>query len=163
MYTGGGGGSSFTSTGSYGVIHTLAYADNASNGSIRLTLPLSGTVPAPSQLVGTGWSRTSELTWATPGVNDITGYRVKWGTDIANIVNQFDIAGGATTSFTHSGTPIAITTKAMTATVATLTTSTDHGLAVGQEVAVTGVDSTFNGTFTVASVPTTKTFTYALA
>lgn len=77
-------------------------------------------------------------------------------------MNQFDIAGGSTTSFTHSGTPIAITTKAMTATVATLTTSTDHGLAVGQEVAVTGVDSTFNGTFTVASVPTTKTFTYAL-
>jgi hypothetical protein len=161
-YAGGGGGSSFVSTGGFGVIHTSGFVDNSTNGSIRLTLPVSTTVPAPSQLVGTGWSRTSELTWATPGVNDITGYRVKWGTDIANIVNQFDISGGATTSFTHSGTPIAITSKSMTATVATLTTSTDHGLLVGQEVVVTGVDSTFNGTFTVASVPTTKSFTYAL-
>jgi len=54
-----------------------------------------------------------------------------------------------------------VTNKALTSNVATLTTSAAHGLAVGMEIAVTGVDATFNGTYTIASVPTTTTFTYA--
>jgi len=44
----------------------------------------------------------------------------------------------------------------------TITTTGPHGAAVGEMVAVAGVnDSTFNGTFTVASVPSTTSFTYA--
>ncbi|MCX6516519.1 MAG: S8 family serine peptidase, partial [Actinobacteria bacterium] len=163
IYAGGGGGSSFTAIGIYGVIHTRGSSSATGDGSIRITLPQTTTMPTPTQLAGTGWSRTSELTWVAPPVNDFTGYRIKWGTDPLNIVYQFDVAGGATTSFTHSGNPIAISSKAMTTTVATLTTSTDHGLVAGQEVAVTGVDETFNGIFVVASVPTTKTFTYAVS
>ena len=54
-----------------------------------------------------------------------------------------------------------ITNKALTSNVATLTTGSAHGLAVGDSIWVEGVDSTFNGKFTVASVPTTTTFTYA--
>jgi hypothetical protein len=54
-----------------------------------------------------------------------------------------------------------VTTKALTSNVATLTTSAAHGLAVGMEVVVTGVDATFNGTYTITTVPTTTTFTYA--
>jgi len=54
-----------------------------------------------------------------------------------------------------------ITNKALTTNVATLTTSAAHGLATGMEIVVTGVDATFNGTYTVASVPSTTTFTYA--
>ena len=72
-----------------------------------------------------------------------------------------DVAGGDVRSFTHSSKPFAISSKSMTTTVATLTTSVDHGLAVGQQISVTGVDAVFNGIYTVASVPTTKTFTYA--
>jgi hypothetical protein len=45
--------------------------------------------------------------------------------------------------------------------VATLTTSAAHGLSVGMEVVITGVDATFNGTYTITTVPTTTTFTYA--
>lgn len=55
-----------------------------------------------------------------------------------------------------------VSNKALTSNVATLTTSTAHGFYVGETVVVTGVDSTFNGTYTVASVPSTTTFTYAL-
>jgi hypothetical protein len=44
--------------------------------------------------------------------------------------------------------------------VATLTTSDAHGFAVGDVVGVSGVDSTFDGEFTVVAVPTTTTFTY---
>ena len=54
-----------------------------------------------------------------------------------------------------------VSNKALTSDVATLTTSTVHGLAVGDEVWVEGVDSTFNGKYTVTGVPTTTTFTYA--
>jgi hypothetical protein len=54
-----------------------------------------------------------------------------------------------------------VTNKALTSNVATLTTSAAHGLAVGMEIVVTGVDATFNGTYTIASVPTATTLTYA--
>lgn len=54
-----------------------------------------------------------------------------------------------------------ISNKALSSNVATLTTSSAHGLSVGDVVTISGVDSTFNGTFTVASTPTGTTFTYA--
>lgn len=54
-----------------------------------------------------------------------------------------------------------VSNKALTTNVATLTTTTAHGLIVGSVVLVAGVDATFNGTYTVASVPTTTTFTYS--
>jgi hypothetical protein len=54
-----------------------------------------------------------------------------------------------------------VSNKALTTNVATLTTSAAHGLAVGMEIVVTGVGSPFDGTYTIASVPTTTTLTYA--
>ena len=54
-----------------------------------------------------------------------------------------------------------ISAKSLTSNVATLTTNAAHGFAVGMEITVSGVDATFNGTYTIASVPTTTTFTYA--
>lgn len=52
-----------------------------------------------------------------------------------------------------------VTNKALTSNVATLTTSANHGLAVGFEVEVSGVDLTFNGTYTITAV-TSNTFSY---
>ena len=54
-----------------------------------------------------------------------------------------------------------VSNKALTSNVATLTTSSAHGLAVGMEIVVAGVDATFNGTYAIATVPTTTTLTYA--
>jgi hypothetical protein len=54
----------------------------------------------------------------------------------------------------------AITNKAASGTTATLTVGT-HGLTVGSTVKVTGVDTTFNGTFIVTAVAAT-TFSYGL-
>ena len=54
-----------------------------------------------------------------------------------------------------------ITNKALTSNVVTLTTSVNHNMTVGQTVSVTGVDSTFNGTFVITAV-TSNTFSYAL-
>ena len=54
-----------------------------------------------------------------------------------------------------------VSNKALTGNIATLTTSAAHGLLAGDVVVVSGVDSTFNGTFTILTVPTTTTLTYA--
>ena len=54
-----------------------------------------------------------------------------------------------------------VTNKALTSNVATLTTASDHGLSAGNVVTVSGVDATFDGTYTVVAAPTTTTFTYA--
>ena len=48
-----------------------------------------------------------------------------------------------------------------TSNVVTITTSTAHGLAVGDTVVIEGCTSSFNGVFTIVSVPLTTTFTYA--
>jgi hypothetical protein len=56
---------------------------------------------------------------------------------------------------------VSITNKALTTDVATLTTSTPHGLTVGMTIVIAGVDATFNGTYRITTVPTTTTFTYA--
>ncbi len=48
------------------------------------------------------------------------------------------------------------------ANVVTITTTSPHGLGAGQTVTISGVsDSSFNGTFTIATVPSTTAFTYA--
>ena len=52
-----------------------------------------------------------------------------------------------------------VTNKALTNNVATLTVGT-HSFRVGMPVTVTGVDSTFNGTYTISAVGAT-TFSYA--
>ena len=54
-----------------------------------------------------------------------------------------------------------VTNKALTSEVATLTTGAAHGFEVGQSVTISGVDATFNGTYTITAVPTTTTFRYA--
>lgn len=53
-----------------------------------------------------------------------------------------------------------VTTKALTANVATLTTSVAHNFKVGKTVVVSGVDATFDGTYTIKGIPTATTFTY---
>ena len=60
--------------------------------------------------------------------------------------------GGATTAASGDGT------------TATITTTSAHGLAVGDMVQVAGITPTgYNGTFRVTAVPTTTTFSYANA
>ena len=54
-----------------------------------------------------------------------------------------------------------VTNKALTSNVATLTTAAAHGLCVGMQITVAGVDATFNGDYKVATVPSATTFTYA--
>jgi len=61
------------------------------------------------------------------------------------------------------GVPIAATNGAVrAANVVTITTTAAHGAVQGQTVRTSGImDATFNGTFTVTSVPSATTFTFA--
>jgi hypothetical protein len=61
----------------------------------------------------------------------------------------------------HPDLVAAVSNKAITTNVATLTTSAAHGFEIGDRVVVTGVDATLNGTYTITAVPTTTSFRYA--
>jgi hypothetical protein len=108
-------------------------------------------------------SSTDIIVYANNG-DDATGW---FGMGIAG--NSFDDATYGITGpqdgylFGNAKAPVTktITNKVLTSNVATLTTSTAHTYAVGKKVVVTGVDATFNGTYTITAVPTTTTFSYA--
>jgi uncharacterized repeat protein (TIGR02543 family) len=70
------------------------------------------------------------------------------------------LIGGAGGNYSPNSSA-SIVNRSLTSNVATLTTSSPHGFVVGMSVIVINVNSTFNGTYTVASVPTSTTFTYA--
>lgn len=55
-----------------------------------------------------------------------------------------------------------ITNKALSASVATLTTSDAHGLTVGETIAIFGVDDTFDGTYVVKTGSTGTSLLYDL-
>ena len=108
-------------------------------------------------------SSTDIIVYANNG-DDNTGW---FGMGIAG--NSFDDATYGITGpqdgyiFGNAKAPVTktITNKVLAGNVATLTTSSVHGYQVGKKVVVTGVDSTFNGTYTITAVPTTTTFSYA--
>ena len=76
----------------------------------------------------------------------------------------------ANVSVTHTLSPIRATIVAggasrnVTTGIVTITTSSSHGLNIGQSITIAGVaDPSFNGTFTIQDVPTATTLTYAQA
>jgi len=119
--------------------------------------------------------------WCATGVDGAAGVlRIDLGNEIetlrfayANDLYVSGTSGYSTTTCAFAGTTDrlvfattavnagSVSNKALTSNVATLTTSAAHGLAVDDSVWVEGVDSTFNGQYTVTGVPTTTTFTYA--
>ena len=54
----------------------------------------------------------------------------------------------------------AVSNKVIASNVATITTAAGHGFAVGDIVTIAGVDTTHDGTWAIATVPLTTTFTY---
>ena len=100
---------------------------------------------------GGGTTTTANLAVTNPLV--FTGDGALADTSELGIVGQYEVAISTVTA--------TVTNKALTSNVATLTTSSAHTFLAGDVVVVSGVDVTFNGTFSVTSVPTSTTFTYA--
>ena len=71
------------------------------------------------------------------------------------------LRGQNTQNTAISYTSFAISNKALTSNIATLTTSAAHGFSAGQSVDIRGVDATFNGVYNITGTPTGTTFTYA--
>ena len=59
-----------------------------------------------------------------------------------------------------SGFDGTIASKAFTNNVGTMTTTTPHGFPVGAPLTISSVDNVFNGTWTIASVPSATAFTF---
>ena len=86
--------------------------------------------------------------------NGVTGYATT-GCSFAGETNRLVFV----TAAVNRGT---ITNKELTSDVATLTTAAAHNLTVSDSIWVEGVDSTFNGQYTVTAA-TTTTFSYTKA
>lgn len=58
-------------------------------------------------------------------------------------------------------TTINVTSRTRNNNVSTLTTSTDHGFIVGQQVVIANVSASFNGTHIITAIPASNKFSYA--
>jgi hypothetical protein len=130
--------------------------------------------PSATALVASGgWCAPSQplfdLFDIGPDTNDLfdlpgLGTDVRAGVLVPSFFTTSD-ASGALWNWTEAqdmGISSTVTNKALTANVATITTAAAHNLSVGRTVVVSGVGAPFDGTWVVASVPTTTTFTYAV-
>jgi hypothetical protein len=70
-------------------------------------------------------------------------------------INTYNVITKATVTNVYT-----VGTKSASNNIITLTTTAAHDLSVGDEIAIEMVDTEFNGRYTVASVPSTTTFTY---
>jgi len=74
------------------------------------------------------------------------------------------IANGALLAgdFRKDADNASISNVALTSNVATITTSVAHGFTIGQSITIAGLTTTaLNGTYTITTVPTATTFTFA--
>lgn len=131
---------------------------NISTGATTDRITVTDTLPSGLDFVsasGTGWTCSA------------SGQIVTCFSDTA-IAGSSTSPNPITLTVQVNGSAPASTSRAITAAsaatnVATITTSVAHGFSVGQVVTIAGVTNTaYNGTFTVASVPTATTFTYTL-
>ena len=75
----------------------------------------------------------------------------------------YEIDSATANTFTYRRprfTEIGVTVKAINSNEATITTNGAHGFAVGEKVKIDDVDITFNGTYTITSLPSNTTFTF---
>ena len=88
-------------------------------------------------------------------------------TEIANYGNDANTKDAAVSTDDHlvrfsPARSLAVTLTRAKNKNANATTASAHGYVVGDTVTITGAGAPFDGTFTIATVPTTTTFTYAL-
>ena len=80
-----------------------------------------------------------------------------------NYNGTFEVTGTTSNTFSYASTRTnskAITTKALSNDIATITTAAAHGLVVGESVTVSGLDATFDGGGKVVTSLNSTTFNY---
>ena len=102
-------------------------------------------------------------TYIITSVPSTTKFRyVKTHADVASFASPTLVVATATGWDGSAISTATISNKTLASNIATLATSSAHGFDAGAMVTVKGVDSTFDGTYTVISAPTTTTFTYSI-
>jgi hypothetical protein len=138
---------------------------NFVNGGGITAINVTNIATIPFRVMGMVGQTGDLQTWTDSSSNilakmDPNGALVVGGTSVAARLTVFTTSGTIGAVVRGAGATYTITNKALTTNVATLTTSVTHSLVAGRTVVVAGVDATFNGTYTIASV-TGTTFTYA--
>jgi len=144
---------------------TLALGQSASTGGIAVTNMVPGDSTYTKLSVensGTASARVSATAaWsaATAFTTDLQLSMVAVASSAATCDSTVDF----TTPLNSATTSKTVSNVALTSNVATITTSAAHGLAVGQPVTISGLTAgtAINGSYLVASAPTTTTFTVA--
>ena len=141
---------------------TATNATATSAGSTKVNGIPAGVVVTYNATTNGGTSGTASATYSKPTALVLptaskTGFTFSgWYT----AATDGTLIGGAGGNFSPNSSA-SIVNRSLTSNVATLTTSAAHGFVVGMSVIVINVNSTFNGTYTITSVPTSTTFTYA--
>ena len=118
--------------------------------------PVSGVVSFCAPFAGTITAATAAVAVAPTGAALTADVMV--GTGIAARATVA-VSTTSATAVLNTAT-YAVTNKALTSNVATLTTAA-HGYKVGDRVTVAGVGRPFDGTYTITAVGSTTTFSYA--
>jgi hypothetical protein len=157
-YSGGGGGSSFTAATSVSAIDARTISGithlsgvNQSAGVLTLSVP---TRAYPTGVDAIGWGGYNAISWDPSEITGVTQYKVYGGTT-QNPTTLLATLPVGTNAFDHHGTTVAVISKNRTSNVAILTTASAHGFTVGATVAVSGVDSEFDGLRTITAVTST--------
>ena len=173
----------------YSIRYYLGYMLIGTSKGIRVaTVDANGTLTYGPLMVETtqpcyDFALRDRFAWAATGVGGEAGVvRIDLGNDLGGLRFAYandlwldnGVTGYATTTCAFAGETDrlifatasvnrgTITNKELTSNVATLTTASAHGLAVNDSIWVEGVDSTFNGPYTVTAA-TTTTFSYTKA
>ena len=126
---------------------------------------------APSNAVTPSAANVPVITTAISGPTSVssTPSQVSYTITVTNPITPTSVFP-ANVSVTHTLSPVRAVIAASGASrngttgVVTITTTTAHGLNIGQSITIAGVtDASFNGTFTIQDVPSATTLTYAQA
>jgi hypothetical protein len=95
-------------------------------------------------------------------VDDADAYTARTTLAAASAATLESVLGDLLYVGIYAPNTVTVVNKALTSNVATIDTSTAHGLVAGEIVKVSDVGAPFDGLWTVASAPTTTSLTYAV-
>ena len=154
------GGATFTNK------TTANTANGLGSNDVRGVFVVGSTIYAATKDTTYGYGSPTKggLSISTNGGTTFTNKTIADGLGSNNVNTVF--VDGSTIYVGTSVTSEVITTAPITAAnitsnIATLTTSTPHGLVVGSIVQVSGVVFTLDGTYSVTAVPSTTQFSFA--
>lgn len=125
---------------------------NITNGVATLTLTNPPTESVGSFTAVQNVDPSIDDTVTLTGVNALTApYTVTFAVELDDVPQ--------TTLVTTSSATV--TSRNRNNNVATITTSANHGFIIGQQVVVSGVSASFNGTYIIDAIPAANKFSYA--